>query len=345
MIETEFPKITTGVYIFAGICSFIGNFLVISATVVTTKHQRTSNFRWLMVHLAICDLIFTLCLFTDIPKWIYHYWIYSDAFCKIFPSFQLIASLASECTVVVIALDRYNSLSQPLKFRWSHRHLVIPLLLVWIFSIASVSPYFVVLQLVQQQGHNRKSYCVEVWNETKQEARLSQFVYSVYLFLGSFFLPLMSLVILYGHIVYAMQKGKNNGSIITARLIKKLGKDIRITKMLAVIVVAYASCTLPNNFGDLGLSMTEPNDKIQLAIHYVMMILYSIKCMINPLIYLGFDKQFQDDVKTIFLNCYKHLLICGKTVILKKRKMRVSSILVTPRDAIRSIDNEKQQLI
>lgn len=323
----EFPMVIAGFYIFTGFCSLIGNSVVI--IVMLNKHRnKRSNFRWLLVHLATCDMIFALFLLADVPKWIYQHWIYDEAFCKIIPSLQLTASLAAGSTVVVIALERYNGISQPLQFRWSLRHLVVPLLLGWIFSIASVSPYFVVLQVVDQQ--NGRPYCVEVWDNNENQAIRSQFVYTIYLFIGSFFMPIVVLGVLYRRIIYIVHRKKSLEPCLAEKLQKRWGKDIQITKLLISVVVAFALCVSPNYFGHLILSVTEiKSETVKVAVQYFMLIPYPLQCMINPLIYSVVDKQFRRDVKKVFLCRYEKRRMSISDALFDHRKTSVSSLLLS----------------
>ena len=130
-IDRLFATVTL-VHIIIGTISIVGNGLVMFVTV--HNYRRMNPFKWLIVHLAFCDLLFAVLMFVDLPHWKSGEWIYGKELCKVIPPFLLLTGLAAYGTIIIIACERYRGISNPLAKRWRIKYISFALLLIWAFQ-------------------------------------------------------------------------------------------------------------------------------------------------------------------------------------------------------------------
>lgn len=92
-------------------------------------------------------------------------------------------------------------------------------------------------------------------------------------------------------------KEKNKGSSVSRHAIRN---EIRVTKIMFVVVVAFSICWLPAFFATLIQYAKGPGSVSETAF-FVIVILVDIKVLLNPLIYGIWNKQFRDPLKALFL--------------------------------------------
>ena len=287
--------------IFTGSFSLLGNTLVIA--VMLKRFRTASTFKKLLAHLAFCDIIYGISILLDTPNWIKKYWVYTPMFCKILPTTQFASSLAAEGTVVVIAIERYRGITQPLKVQWNNRDLSLSLIIAWLFAFVSASPYFNVLNTVAVPYLGNRTFCIETWSTGDYlDQENAAFIYSTYTFVGTFMLPMVILAVLYGRIIYIIRKPIDPIPCFEQLFIKRREKDIRITKLLILVIVAFALCVLPNQIGHFIMSKAVLTESEKEVLYYVLLIPYPFQCVLNPLIYSIVDKKFRKDARQI-LSC------------------------------------------
>lgn len=286
-------KVVAGISIATGTTSVIGNGLVI--IIMRQKCGKNSLFKCLLVHLAICDLLFAILQFADVPTWLNMKWVYGRVLCKIIPPSQLLVSLAAEGTIVVIAIERFKGISNPLNCEWTKKKMILGLSISWLLAGISVLPYLVVIKVIYIYNDPQ---CVEDWGEETIYDKEKPLIYSLYLFICSFVFPMFILAFLYGKIILILRKPELNNQEFSRLLEKRRKKDIRVTKLLVAVVLAFVVCVLPNHVGHI-ISLTVDNLTITGAeiVHYVTLIPYPFHCTINPFIYSIVDVKFRNDVK------------------------------------------------
>ena len=295
----------TIVHIIVGTLSVVGNGLVI--LVAVRSYRKMNQFKWLIVHLAFCDLLFALLILMDLPQWISGKWIYGRVLCKVIPPFLLLSGLAAEGSIIVIACERYRGINNPLAKRWSIKHIILALLMNWVLSFLSISPY--INAMSYYIDHDNSTQCVETWGKDIEEHERNSIAYTLFLLVGSFVIPMTIIGVLYGKIIYILRHPKEvSGDEQTCLQMKRRRKkDIRVTKLLVSVIIAFVICVLPNHLGSLIQFMFPLSPTSFTVVVYITLIPYPFHCAVNPIIYSIVDDKFRRDIKAVFC-CHKKTL-------------------------------------
>ena len=114
---------------------------------------------------------------------------------------------------------------------------------------------------------------------------------------------MMTLGVLYGKIIFILRRpapiNHNEQPFQTQR---RRERDIRITKLLVTVVIAFALCVLPNHLGTIIQHLFQPPPESGEAafIHYFTLVPYPLHCATNPVIYSIVDNKFRRDIKLLF---------------------------------------------
>ena len=167
----------------------LGNIAVV-ISLCRTRNLLKSNHYYLLLHLAICDLLY-LIFFMEVICGIFKddsAWMTSISYflCKLLWPAQTFVFTAAPNFLILISIIRYRSMVQPLKPAISRRTLKVLSTAVWVLAIIWTIPYVVVLKFDKTSG------CDEEWP-------LESLNYSYTVFLASvqYFIPATILSIIY----------------------------------------------------------------------------------------------------------------------------------------------------
>ncbi|KAL3864994.1 hypothetical protein ACJMK2_006633 [Sinanodonta woodiana] len=163
--------------------TFIGNSLVCIAISIVKRLQSPSNL--LILSLALSDLLVALAVmpFASLYE-VLGYWPFSDIVCDIFTSLDVTMCTASILNLCMISVDRYFVITKPFQYAMKRtpRRMVIMITCVWVSSVLiSVPPLF-------------------GWKSERRpfDCTVSQSIgYQIYATLGSFYLPLTVMIVVY----------------------------------------------------------------------------------------------------------------------------------------------------
>jgi len=303
--------------------STFGNSMV--AWIITRKMRTSSNY--LILNLAICDLVTPVIsiVFDFILEENNYVWFYGGAMCKLLWPAQTYFTCASSLTLAAISLDRYRLIMHPFKTRLSMKQIYVLILFVHLFSMVCVSPYVYVLGL-------KNGSCEENW-----PAFTYRQGYTLFLFLAQYALPLLFMAVVYGLAVRALcntsakmrknsinpnkqQRKLSNDSEKTPRrkisktnsIMRRISRisvqidiwstpNAKATKMFIVVVVVFAIFMFPNQvvwlWADFGGGINSPNFT---NISIVCWLFTYTNCVVNPVIFGVFSKDFRKGFKKIF---------------------------------------------
>ena len=295
--EYSYPTkvIFTGVMLFTFLVSLMGNSLVIY---VITKHRsmRTST-NFLIMNLAICDLLITV---SQPPVFIKHLhtgdtWFggtLGNITCKILSFVGSLLVLCSIFNLVVIAIDRYLAVTRPFKYKLTSKWVVkIGIPAVWLISVllsieAALTPTVLYL------GDERMPLC-----------KFERSSLEVYTLLCCLVVSFIVLVVLYSIICYRLWRRNipgevsNNQQALTIRTARKV-----TVLMISVVIVFVVSWTpgLAFMLSDTSI-MYYP---IVFSLSF-WLILNSSAC--NPCLYFIFIESFRHSLKSA-CSCLRRLV-------------------------------------
>lgn len=176
----------------------LGNILVI-LSVVCHKHLHSAT-HYYIINLAVADLLLTSTVlpFSAIFE-ILGYWVFGRIFCNIWAAVDVLCCTASIMSLCVISIDRYIGVSYPLRYPAivTEKRGLLALLCVWALSLViSIGPLF-------------------GWRQpAPEDEKICQINtdpgYVLFSALGSFYLPLTIILVMYCR-VYIVAKRESKG--------------------------------------------------------------------------------------------------------------------------------------
>lgn len=178
--------------------TIFGNVLVIITVFAESKLRKVGNF--FIVSLAISDLL--VGLFVTPVALVYDLigsWTFGMVFCDFWIAMDVICCTASIVNLCVISFDRYNAITQPLRYalrRTASRAGMI-IATIWTYSIIIAIPPFL------------------GWSDPHAKSRgsctISQNIgYTIFSTVGAYYLPLIVMIITYFKVFRATLKRKRN---------------------------------------------------------------------------------------------------------------------------------------
>ena len=329
--ETTSFKITKIVfYILILSASTFGNSMVAHIISTTRKMRTPSNI--LILNLAICDLLTPIIsiVFDFILEENSYVWFYGGVMCKLLWPAQTYFTCASSLTLAAISLDRYRLIMHPFKTRLSMKQICILICMVHVFSLAAVSPYAYFLSL-------NNGSCEENWPKFVYRQAYTFFLFLVQYGLPLCFMALMYGLAVRALCNTSAKMRDNSISSNMAHLVrresdaespKKLQRKVsransvmkklstvssrvrvdiwstpnaKATKMFIVVVVVFAIFMFPNQvvwlWADFGGGINDP-DFTKISI--VCWLFTYTNCVVNPIIFAIFSKDFRKGFKRIF---------------------------------------------
>ncbi|KAH9417363.1 5-hydroxytryptamine receptor 7 [Dermatophagoides pteronyssinus] len=173
----------------------IGNILVCLSVILVRKLRHPSNY--LLVSLAISDLCVAILVMPLALQYeLSQSWRLSQNICDLWVSFDVTACTSSILNLCTISIDRYLAIKKPLTYgvRRTTRRILSFIVTVWIAScLISIPP---VLILGNEHGTPEQPIC-----EVSQNRG-----YQLYATLGSFYIPLFVMIVMYYKIYVAAKR-------------------------------------------------------------------------------------------------------------------------------------------
>ncbi|XP_075986567.1 5-hydroxytryptamine receptor 1-like [Anticarsia gemmatalis] len=172
--------------------TIIGNILVCVAVRLVRKLRRPSNY--LIVSLAVSDLCVALIVMPVATVYdIMGTWPFGPVICDFWVSSDVLSCTASILNLCMISVDRYYAITKPLEYgvKRTPRRMLSCVFIVW------VSAAFISLPPVLILGNEKtETFCSVSQNK----------VYQIYATMGSFYIPLTVMVVVYYKIFSAARK-------------------------------------------------------------------------------------------------------------------------------------------
>ena len=277
------------------VISTIGNSLV--CFVILRKRTMKSVVNYLILNLAIADLIFTcVCIPFDIPVQQMDYvWPYGAFMCKLIYPLQTQTLFASVFTLVALSLTRYWAVVQPLKRQLTIDGAKWLILGIWVVSFIPVSPYVATLRL-----NRTTTTCEENWEHTT-----SRRVYTLFIFFLQYAMPLT--VIACAHIGIAIELKRRTRREKNVMRSIHIDEAQKVSRMLITVTLLFAVCVLPNNILWLWLDFGSAEKHFVYFWEFLSfgnVVVFSNSAL-NPICYTMMNYTYKNEVREVLLNCIK----------------------------------------
>ncbi|XP_059198189.1 trace amine-associated receptor 3-like [Centropristis striata] len=287
--ETLFINIT--LYSISVLTAVLNLLIIISVSVFRQLHTPTNI---LLLSLAVSDFLVGLLVMPVDALQRTQCWLFGDLFCSLFRFVSYIISSASVINMVLISVDRYVAICDPLHYttRITVNRVKVCVCLVWFCTVVFNSVHFN-LHLSQQQENNDPCYglCPAVSDNTAADLQL----------VLHFIVPVSTIVVLYTRIfVVAVSQARAMRSHITTVTkqisVTKTAKksELKAARTLGVLVVVFLMCFTPTYFVSMG-----GYDSMSYSTLYFIVYLYNFNSCLNPVIYALFYPWFRKTVKLI----------------------------------------------
>ncbi|XP_077283959.1 5-hydroxytryptamine receptor 1-like [Arctopsyche grandis] len=172
--------------------TIVGNILVCVAVCLVRKLRRPCNY--LLVSLAVSDLCVAILVMPMAMLYeILGNWPFGPVFCDLWVSFDVLSCTASILNLCMISVDRYYAITKPLEYgvKRTPRRMIFCVFLVWLGAACISLPPLLILGNEREESH-----CIVCQN----------FGYQIYATLGSFYIPLLVMIVVYYKIFRAARK-------------------------------------------------------------------------------------------------------------------------------------------
>ena len=277
-----------------------GNLLVIIVTYSNWK-KTTSWCHKLIGALALCDFTFAVLDFAQtVPNvWACGGTFYGEIMCKMFAFTINAVATVGLGFILIVAVERYIGICFPFTRGLSPKAIVLMIFVNFGFSLLINVPLVVVTE------KNEFLKCFESWSNENFPK-----IYSWFMLIFSFLLPVMAISLMYSKIIYTIRKSQRDilsasvGGVENKRFVKRNKENQRIMFILISVLVAFVLLVSPDKFiwalKDQGLLKNVSRQAKQL-LNLCTRIPLSLHGAINPIIYSVVDKRFRGSLRLLVL--------------------------------------------
>ncbi|XP_012583280.1 PREDICTED: pyroglutamylated RFamide peptide receptor [Condylura cristata] len=302
--------VLTSVLIFS--LALFGNALVVYV-VTRSKAMRTVT-NIFICSLALSDLLIAFfCIPVTLLQNISDHWLGGAFVCKLVPFVQSTAVVTEILTMTCIAVERHQGLVHPFKMKrqYTHRRAFTMLGVVWLVAIIVGSPMWHVQRLeIKYDFLYEKEHicCLEEWTSP-----VHQKIYTTFILVILFLLPLTLMLILYSKIGYELwiKKRVGDGSVLRTIHGKEMSKIARKKQraviMMVTVVALFAVCWAPFHIVHMMMEYSnfekEYDDVTIKMVFAIVQIIGFSNSICNPIVYAFLNENFKKNFLSAVCYC------------------------------------------
>ncbi|CAK7315637.1 pyroglutamylated RF-amide peptide receptor [Vulpes vulpes] len=308
--RAKLALVLTGVLIFA--LALFGNALVVY--VVTRRRAMRTVTNIFICSLALSDLLIAFfCIPVTMLQNVSDTWLGGAFICKMLPFVQSTAVVTEILTMTCIAAERHQGLVHPFKMKgqYTNRRAFTMLGVVWLVAVIVGSPMWHVQRLeIKYDFLYEKEHicCLEEWASPAHQK-----IYTTFILVILFLLPLMLMLILYSKIGYELWIKKRVGDCSVLRTIhgKEMSKITRKKKraviMMVTVVALFAVCWAPFHVVHMMMEYSnfekEYDDVTIKMIFAIVQIIGFSNSICNPIVYAFMNENFKKNFLSAVCYC------------------------------------------
>ncbi|CAO1382419.1 unnamed protein product [Diamesa hyperborea] len=277
-----------------GVAGLVGNALVVLVVAANPQMRSTTNI--LIINLAVADLLFVIfCVPFTATDYIFNSWPFGNLWCKFVQYMIVVTCHASVYTLVLMSLDRFLAVVHPISsisIR-TEKNALLATAIAWLVIITTAIPVGITHGEIEFEDGDRLSRkCVFLSEEGYSHA-----AFHIAFFLSSYIIPLALISFLYVGMLASLWKGAAPGGKVSAE--SRRGKK-RVTRMIVVVVLAFAICWLPIQI-ILVLKSLHMYDTTALTVGLQIIshvLAYTNSC-VNPILYAFLSENFRKAFRKI----------------------------------------------
>ncbi|XP_026077986.1 pyroglutamylated RFamide peptide receptor-like [Carassius auratus] len=289
-------------YVIIFALALVGNSLVVC--IVLRKRALRTATNIFICSLAVSDLLITFfCIPFTLLQNISSEWLGGVLVCKTVPFVQTTAIVTGILTMTCIAVERYQGIVYPLKMKrqYTPKRAYRMLGLVWIAAVMVGSPMLFVQQLEVKYDFlydHHHVCCQERWHSL-----LHRQVYTTFIMVALFLLPLAAMLFLYSRIGIELWIRKRVGdssvlSTMNHREINKISRGKkRAVKMMITIVLLFTVCWAPFHIVHMLFEYNELEKNYdEVTVNMIIAVVQAIgfsNSFNNPIVYAFMNENFK----------------------------------------------------
>lgn len=211
-------------------------------------------------------------------------WPFGSFLCQAVSFLGVTCNSVSVFTLAALAVTRYLTVVHP---TWAYRSrmkrwLQVLAVLFWAPAMALAAPQFA----FRKVGICTVTHCFAFLSD------ISQVVYSTFLFLFNFVLPLLVIILMYAKLYSFLHRTSIQGHALQLQRYQK-----QVTQTTALLVVVFTVCWLPSYivmFCRIGKSVNSTNSFRSLAL--LARLMATSSSMVNPLLYAFVSQKFRREL-------------------------------------------------
>ncbi|XP_031237937.1 pyroglutamylated RF-amide peptide receptor-like [Mastomys coucha] len=309
-VRARLALLLAGLLIFA--LALFGNALVVYV-VTRSKAMRTVT-NIFICSLALSDLLIVFfCIPVTMLQNVSDTWLGGAFICKMVPFVQCTAIVTEILTMTCIAVERHQGLVHPFKMKrqYTNQRAFTMLGVVWLVAIIIGSPMWHVQRLeIKYDFLYEKEHicCLEEWSSP-----VHQKIYTTFILVTLFLLPLLLLSVLYGKIGYELwiKKRVGDGSVLRTihgkEMFKIARKKKRAVIMMVTVVVLFAVCWAPFHIVHMMIEYSnfeKEYDEVTIKMIFaVVQIIGFFNSICNPIIYALMNENFKKNFVSAVCYC------------------------------------------
>ncbi|KFO36776.1 Pyroglutamylated RFamide peptide receptor [Fukomys damarensis] len=233
--------------------------------------------------------------------------------CKMVPFVQSTAVVTEILTMTCIAVERHQGLVHPFKMKWQYtnQRAFTMLGVVWLVAVIIGSPMWHVQRLeIKYDFLYDKEHicCLEEW-----ASPVHQKIYTTFILVILFLLPLMVMLVLYSKISYELwiKKRVEDGSVLRTIHGKEMSKIARKKKraviMMVTVVALFAVCWAPFHVVHMMVeysSFEKEYDEVTIKMVFaIVQIIGFSNSICNPIVYAFMNENFKKNFLSAVCYC------------------------------------------
>lgn len=299
-------------HVFITVLAAIGNGLLIYF-ILKTRKMRTNVTAYLVLNLAVCDLV-TTCIHQPMRLAdIIMPFSYKDegsesnriskTYCQVMEFVAAFFAGVAFHTIVAISQERHLLVCYPLKARgWLTVSRIKKLVvLLWTVSFVALLPAFVwftFIAYVPLKNANVTFCMMDIFSDEGYHHGISYFLF---LFCLYFILPTIVISVTYWRIFYVLSRGLGIPEIKDQRFIKVMNARKRLAKLMLLIAIVFIILHAPYFVTFFIISQGYDVNENPVFILLVIEFMSSLNSVFNPFIYSANSKAFFQQKMVAFL--------------------------------------------
>ncbi|XP_002737943.1 prokineticin receptor 2-like [Saccoglossus kowalevskii] len=287
------------------VCGF-GNSLL-CLTILRQKRLRSVT-NLFIASLAVSDAMVAI---LGAPFSLYYYlyqkWIFGDVMCSLVGTVKIVSLNVSVNTLLIIALERYYVIHNPMKPRLTKRKVLIIAALTWVvsFIVSIPTPMNTITSRGFDKDGNEIIYCAEYWSN-----RTASRSYMLFLSIFEYVIPMVAMIVAYSKIVRKVWFRGTPGNATHRQRDSVIESRKKTIRMLMIVVTSFGLSWGPYYAYNISVHFHEDEwfeNDYNMTGFYVVEVIAMSNCVMNSVVFFLMNENFRRECLNLLakVHCIK----------------------------------------